>query len=236
MCSNYVPVTEGDKLLSFFGVRRDPHHELPPELYPTHIGPFIRLVDGQRACEAGRFGLLPPWQRELQFGRHTYNARSETVHSKPSFSDSWRRGLRCVIPAAAVFEPRYNDDLTHERWRIEKADGTPFGIAGVYSQWFEHGVEKFSYAMLTVSGEGHPFYAQFHKPGDEKRMPIFLDPDEYDPWMSCPLAEAPRFFRQWQGAMKGEPHARPRAAAPRPKKAEPPPPAPPEPPVQGGLF
>lgn len=236
MCANYLPVTSAAELLAFFGVQRDAHAETPPELYPTGLGPFIRLVNGKREFEAGNFGLLPPWRREVAYGRSTYNARSETVATKASFKDSWARGLRCVIPAKAVYEPRYAEDLTSERWRIEKEDGSPFGIAGLYSQWVEHGVEKFSYTMLTVNCDHHPFYSQFHEPNTEKRMPIFLDAEHYDAWMSCPLAEAPRFFKQWNGPMKGFPQAREkRAVAPKqrvvvPKKPEP------RKDLQGGLF
>lgn len=236
MCANYLPVTNADELLAFFGVQRDAQADTPPELYPTGLGPFIRLVNGQREFEAGRFGLLPPWRREVAYGRSTYNARSETVSTKASFKDSWMRGLRCVIPAKAVYEPKYAEDLTSERWRIEKEDGTPFGIAGLYSQWLEHGIEKFSYTMLTVNCDSHPFYTQFHEPGTEKRMPVFLEPEEYDLWMSCSLAEAPRFFKQWQGAMNGSPEPREKRTV-QPKRITPAatPRNPPEP-YQGGLF
>ena len=239
MCANYIPVTAGDELLAFFGVERDFARELPPELYPTDLAPFIRLVKGERAVEPGRFGLLPPWRRELKFGRNTYNSRSETVHTLPSFKDSWRRGLRCVIPARAVFEPRYNDDFSVERWRIEKADGTPFGIAGIYSQWVEGGEEKFSFSMVTVNCADHPFYSQFHEPGKEKRMPVFLEPQDYDGWMSCALKDAPAYFRQWPGPFDSFGQApAPKAtkiakapAVPKPPKAPPP-----AAPGQGDLF
>lgn len=241
MCANYIPVTDGDELLAFFGVQRDFRNELPAELYPTGLAPFIRLVQGGRAAEAGRFGLLPPWNREVQYGRNTYNVRNETIHLKSSFRDSWRRGLRCIVPAKAVYEERYNEDLTHERWRIENADGTPLGVAGIYSEWLEGGVPKFSFSMVTVNCDGHSFYAQFHEPGHEKRMPVFLEPHEYDAWMTCPLQEASRFFRAWPGPFKGFPEARaPRQAkepkAPRPAALpKPAPKAPPTPP-QGDLF
>jgi len=238
VCANYVPVTNGDELLAFFGVQRDFSRELPPELYPTDLAPFIRLVNGTRAAEPGRFGLLPPWRREVKYGRNTYNTRSETVHALPSFKDSWKKGLRCVIPAKAVYEPRYNDDHTNERWRVERADGTPFGIAGIYSQWLESGEEKFSFSMVTVNCADHPFYNQFHEPGKEKRMPVFLEPDEYDEWMSCPLSDAPKFFRQWPGPFNGfvEPRS-PKVVkadeAPKPAK----PPRPTQPPSpQADLF
>jgi putative SOS response-associated peptidase YedK len=251
VCANYLPVTDGDKLLAFFGVQRDFRAEAPAEAFPLRLAPFIRLVKGERAAAPGLFGLLPPWRREVQHGRTTYNARSETVATKASFKDSWRQGLRCVIPAEAVFEQRYYEDASHERWRIEKEDGTPFGIAGIYSEWIEGGETKFSFAMLTVNADAHPFYSQFHEPGEEKRMPVFLAAHEYDDWMACPLKEAPKYFKAWAGPFKAarDPiparEAKPPQprAAPKPPKtqAEPKPTRPPKPtsppkPLQGDLF
>ena len=246
MCSNYVPVTDADQLLAFFGVRRDFGSEAPAEVYPAQVAPFIRLVNGVRAAEPGVFGLLPPWRRELRFGTRTYNARSETVDQLPSYKESWRRGLRCVIPAEAVYEPRHEEDGTCERWRIARADGTPFGVAGVYNSWMEHGSEKFSFTMLTVNCDAHPFYRQFHAPGQEKRMPVFLDPEAYDDWMSCPLRDAPAYFRAWSGPLQGGPEPRPPRVAKPKANADAPPPKPPSPrrappaakspPAQGDLF
>jgi len=241
VCANYVPVTAGDELLQFFGVERDFSSELPPELYPTGMAPFIRLVNGTRAAEAGRFGLLPSWRREVSYGVNTYNSRCETIDRLPSFKDSWKKGLRCIVPAKAVYEPRYNDDDTNERWRIEKENGEPFGIAGIYSQRFENGLECFSFSMVTVNCSDHPFYRQFHAPGKEKRMPVFLEPEEYDAWMSCPLDDAARYFRQWPGPFKGSPSPKtprvPKAAKPAPPPKQPKPsPAAKPPPAQGDLF
>lgn len=57
MCANYVPVTDRDELLASCGVQRDFAHEVPPELHPTDLAPFIRLASGGRVAEPGRFGL-----------------------------------------------------------------------------------------------------------------------------------------------------------------------------------
>jgi hypothetical protein len=50
MCSNYQPVTRMDRLLSFFGVERDPTQDTtPPEIWPLGLAPFIRRqVEGSR--------------------------------------------------------------------------------------------------------------------------------------------------------------------------------------------
>jgi putative SOS response-associated peptidase YedK len=48
--------------------------------------------------------------------------------------------------------------------------------------------------MLTVNADGHPLTQRFHKPNDEKRMLVNLRPEQYDEWLTCPVADAPSLF------------------------------------------
>jgi putative SOS response-associated peptidase YedK len=114
MCSNYLPVTRADRLMTFFGVEYAKEELLQREVFPLGMAPFIRLtVEGQESgkpalvAEDGMFGLLPHFAAERQYGRRTYNARSETVHKLPSFKPAWEASQRCIIPTEAVFEPNY---------------------------------------------------------------------------------------------------------------------------------
>jgi putative SOS response-associated peptidase YedK len=239
VCSNYQPVTRKDRLLQFFGVERE-RDDAPVDTWPTGLAPFIRLAEEgsghRRVVHDGVFGLLPAFAKELAFGRRTYNARSETVHQLPSFRDAWRQGWRCIVPAESIYEPYYaHDGAKAERWTIFQPGAVPMGIAGIYTRWrHPEGHELFSFAMLTVNADGHPFYSRFHRPGDEKRMPILLAPQDYDAWLTCSVQEAARFFRAWMGPLQAE-------AAPLPPRAPQsssvrttrPPPRPPE---QDALF
>ncbi|MGQ0699735.1 MAG: SOS response-associated peptidase [Panacagrimonas sp.] len=226
MCSNYKPVTRIDHLVSFFGVTRDftqPPPEFDAEIWPLRLAPFIRLAldgSGQRHVEAGQFGLMPHFAKETAYGRKTYNSRSETVHKLPSFRDAWKRGQRCIIPAECIYEPCYESGAS-VRWCIEQAGGVPMGIAGI---WSEHptmtrkdGSPLLSFAMLTVNADAHPVFQRMHAPQDEKRMVVILHPDDYDRWLSCPVEEAPIFFRQWMGPLNVYPKPLP-PRKPRAKK------------------
>jgi putative SOS response-associated peptidase YedK len=208
VCSNYVAVSRADRLLSFFGVHRE-RDDLPVDTFPTGLAPFIRLAEpgsgNKRVAEEGIFGLLPGFAKELAFGRKTYNARSETVHALPSFRDAWRRGQRCIVPAEIIYEPNYESGKA-VRWAIQQPGAVPMGIAGIYTRWrHPDGRELFSFAMVTVNADGHPVYQRFHRPGDEKRMPIILAPAEYDAWLTCSVQEAAQFFRTWPGPLECEP-------------------------------
>jgi putative SOS response-associated peptidase YedK len=252
MCSNYRPVTRLDRLLTFFGVEREKDAE-PNDVFPTGMAPFIRLsIEGQEGgrpalvAEDGLFGLLPGFATELSFGRRTYNARSETIATLPSFRQAWGAGQRCIVPAEAVFEPCYESGRP-VRWRLSQEGDVPLGIAGLYRRWRNpQGGELFTFTMITVNADSHPLYRRMQKPGEEKRMVVILDRADYLPWLTCGTVEAPRYFRQWHGSLLAEPAPLVRAARPvaeppardeivppGPPKATPPPPPPPP---QGSLF
>lgn len=216
MCSNYKAQTKVDHLISFFGIHRDAHDapfEFSAEIWPLGLAPIIRLDEkGRRRAEAGQFGLVPHWAKEVAYGRRTYNARSETVAEKPSFRDAWKRGQRCIIPAETIYEPCYESGKS-VRWAIEQAGQVPMGIAGI---WVDHptlkrndGSAVLSFSMLTVNADGHPVFQRMHGPEDEKRMVVILSPDDYDDWLTCAPGEAGQFFRQWIGPLNASPRPLP---------------------------
>ena len=229
MCSNYRPVTRSDRLLTFFGVERA-RDEPPVDVWPLGLAPFIRLAEdgsGNKIIDDGLFGLLPHFAAELAAGRRTYNARSETVAKLASFRQSWANGWRCIVPAEAFYEPNWELGKA-ERWIIQQPGGGPMGIAGIYRKWrHPDGREVFTFAMLTVNGDGHPVMQRFHKPGEEKRMVVILDPQDYGQWLSRPVEEATAFFKQWPGPLEASPAALP-PRAPRSSSTRTAQPTPPE--------
>lgn len=193
-----------DRILTFFGVERE-RDELPHDVFPTGLAPFIRKAEqgsGNKVVADGAFGLLPFFAKEVVYGRRTYNARTETVARLASFKHAWARGQRCIIPAEGIYEPSYETGKA-VRWWISQPGDVPMGIAGIYTKWKhpDTGLEMFSFAMLTVNADGHPVMQRFHKPEDEKRMVVILDPKDYDEWLACGVADAPNFFRRWEGPL-----------------------------------
>ncbi|OAJ69660.1 hypothetical protein A7976_13585 [Methylobacillus sp. MM3] len=205
MCSNYDPVLNAATLRQHFGVEPPPA-DLKPRLWPGYIGPFIRKHENVdvgdeavpfRELMAGSFGLIPHWAKDTKIARKTYNARSETVHEKPSYRDAWRLGRHCIIPAEAIFEPDWRSGKAVPT-RIIRADGKPMGIAGLWTGWKQPDGEILrSYTMLTVNADDHPFMRNFHKPDDEKRMVVILQDEEYDAWLSASADESRFFLRQF---------------------------------------
>jgi putative SOS response-associated peptidase YedK len=226
MCSSYQAVQSAQRLARFFGVSTEQsltagNEAKAAELaasasakdtYPLHLAPFIRLqTEGEeggkpvRVAEQGQFGLMPHFATETAFGRKTYNARSETVDSKPSFRDAWKRGQRCIVPAELIYEPNWETGKA-ERWAIRLPGEQPMGIAGVYARWrAPNGRLLWTFAMLTVNADGHPVMQRFHRPEDEKRMVVILRPEDYEGWLTCRPVEAKGYLRRYEGPLEASP-------------------------------
>jgi putative SOS response-associated peptidase YedK len=191
MCSHYQQVKEREKFLKVFGVVPPPE-DGKLDMWPGHLGSFIRKHphadvgdEAVPAAEAlnGLFGLVPHWATDTKITKSTYNCRSETAAVKPSFRDAYKRNQRCIIPAAAIYEPDWRSGKAVAT-RIEHADGQPLGIAGLWSSWKDpKDGWVYSFTMLTINADAHPLMNHFHKPTDEKRMVAILPVDRYQEWL-----------------------------------------------------
>jgi putative SOS response-associated peptidase YedK len=136
--------------------------------------------------------MLPPALDGWQKAPSTWARRRKPWGKKPSFRDAWRRGQLCIIPANAIYEPCYESGKA-VRWRIERADGKPLGIAGIWERGIkEDGLPSWSMSMLTINADGHPVMQRFHKPADEKRSVVILPDDAWDDWLRARSEEAAR--------------------------------------------
>lgn len=175
MCSNYQPARAADHHL--FGYS-PPTFEYEPQTYPAGLAPF--LANGASpAWRLGTFGLMPFWAKP-DLARRTYNARTETVGTLASFRSAWKHRQLAIIPVQAFFEPNYESGKP-VRWRIERADGKPFALAGIWERRRgEDGAEAHSFSMLTINADNHPMMRRFHAPAKEKRSVVVLDDDSFD--------------------------------------------------------
>lgn len=205
MCSHYQAIKERERFSRHFSV--EPSADLGKhDLWPGYVGSFIRrhphadLGDEavpEREAINGLFGLVPHWSQDTKITRYTYNARSETIASKPSFREAWKHGHHCIIPADAFFEPDWRSGKAVPT-RIAQTDGEPMGIAGLWSSWKSpKGELVYRYTMLTINADAHPLMRVFHKPTDEKRMVVVLPPDSYGQWLKAAPQQSMEFVRQY---------------------------------------
>ena len=140
--------------------------------------------EGKRELTTLSWGLIAPWsenpQDALRSQSQAINARTETVHEKPTFRSAFI-SRRCLIPATGYYE-----------WATEMgpyAPKQPFYIhgegliafAGIWDRWrAPDGTYKESAALITRPAV--EFLATVHH-----RMPTFLPRDRWDAWLSPQL-------------------------------------------------
>lgn len=67
---------------------------------------------------------------------------------------------------------------------IHREDNEPFTVAALY-EIVEIGEQIIrSMTMLTINKDDHPFISQFHKPEDEKRSIVVIEPEHLKDWLN----------------------------------------------------
>lgn len=205
MCVNYKGLPKPEKYRTDF--KTEPPVELGRvDVWPGYAAGFVRRhahadvgdeAVPEREALTGLFGLVPHWAKDTTGSKRTYNARTETVAEKPSFRDAWRKAQHCIIPAEAIVEPDWRSGRAVPTM-IERADGKPMGIAGLWTSWrSEKGEAIYSFTMLTINADHHPLMNQFHKPTDEKRMVVILPEDRYGDWLCASPDESWGFLNPY---------------------------------------
>lgn len=176
-------------------------------LFPRGRGAFIRRARDDagysRELVTGQWGLIPWFAKEAKLPYQTNNARSEELAAKASFKMPWARGQRCIIPADSFDEPYWGPyDAQFKKcewWRFRRADGRPWGLAGLWNTWtdFRTGEIVESFTMLTLNADAHPLMKRMHKPDprlppdrQDKRSVVPLEVEDVDLWLFGTREEA----------------------------------------------
>lgn len=187
-------------MCNYYSRHRKPHQfklvfdvpELPntPPRYvvrPTNIEAVVAIgKDGGRRLVPMRWGLVPPWADDVKTGLTLFNARSETITEKRTFSVPFMKGRRCLVPVDGFFEFTGEKGNKHP-WYIKPRDDRLMAFAGLWESWAgpkDHATDDatrtyplLSYTIATT--EPNAVVAPIHN-----RMPVLLsDPDQFSAWL-----------------------------------------------------
>lgn len=227
MCANYAP-TRADTLATLTSL--EAAFAILPEVFPGQHAPLIRLTDhGELQLAASQFGIDPIWNKDPKFSRFTYNARSETAATKPSFRSAWKRRQLGLAPMQAFFEPNYASGKA-VRWRIDRNDQQGFFAIALWESKHNPHSEAdvsglISHSLLTVNADHHRLMNQFHAPDDEKRSIITLEFGEALDWLktyrNCGDTELLNALKAAKGVSPEAYQGNPAPLPPRTKRIDP---------------
>ena len=185
----------------------------PVDPYRRDVGPwsqgrFVRKsASGNREACVGYWALIADNAKEAKSSTRimTNNARSESLTRRPTFRGPWSRGQRCLIPADSFFELNW-DGGKNEWWRFRRADGQPWGLAGLWNTWTDPVTGELieSFTMLTVNADAdaHSLMRRMHKPDpkfgphdQDKRSVVVIEAADFGAWLGGSTEDAKALIR-----------------------------------------
>ncbi|MFE5869455.1 SOS response-associated peptidase [Streptomyces roseifaciens] len=223
MCGRYAASREPEDLVGLFGIGKwEPAEALAPDwnVAPTKSvhavleRPLKDAADRRpvRQLRPLRWGLVPPWAKSPEGAAKMINARSETVHEKPSYRQAFER-RRCLIPADGYYEwvtgaaeRELEEQGRKKRTRkqpyfVTSADGSVMAMAGLYEFWRDPALPPdhphawwATCTVITTEAEPAPFASPEGDAAPDgggprslaeihPRMPLVLPPDRWDAWL-----------------------------------------------------
>jgi putative SOS response-associated peptidase YedK len=191
MCNLYTPVS-AHRLNAQLG--KDMVQTWLAYVAPLKLGPYIKQAG---EVKVGQWGMIPPGSKLSKPFGATNNARRESLSSKKTYAPSWLNGMRCLIPAEDFTEPYYpghDPKAKSISWRFARADGEPWALAGIWSEWID-----------PVTGENcdsHPLMSLMHRPEvdktgqllpateQDKRAVVPVERDRWDEWLHGSVEQA----------------------------------------------
>jgi putative SOS response-associated peptidase YedK len=147
---------------------------------PTDTLFGVRATNEGRELGAYGWGLVPYWSKDRSSANKLFNARAETVDTKPSFRWAFERH-RLLVPVDGFYEWD-RAAATKSPHFFQRADGTHLVLAGLYERWRDPSAPD-APALVTCSvltTTPGPDMDDLHN-----RMPVVLEPDTFDLWLTA---------------------------------------------------
>jgi putative SOS response-associated peptidase YedK len=150
-----------------------------------NVGPTSEILGvaedrrGQRHLSPFRWGLVPWWAKDPTAIKGTFNARAESLSTKPMFRSAFSRS-RILIPADAFYE--WKDGKPKQPYAFKRADGEPIVFAGLGEHWKGDGGTELWTATIITTGAGPDM--PIHN-----RQPVVLEPGTWGLWLDAGVTE-----------------------------------------------
>jgi putative SOS response-associated peptidase YedK len=150
----------------------EPRYNIAPSQAVLTVGPDAA---GRRAFAWKTWGLVPAWAGDPAIGGRLFNARAETVETKPSFRSAFKR-RRCLVVADGFYEWNARS-RGHRPFWLHPREGALLAFAGLFERWsLEQGPVIDSCTILTT--EANSDLSAIHH-----RMPIVLPRTDWSAWL-----------------------------------------------------
>jgi putative SOS response-associated peptidase YedK len=182
MCGRFALSTEENELEDRFQFTLDIPIAKRYNISPTQSILALTVEQDKRKANLFRWGLVPFWAKDLKIGNKLINARSETLHEKPSFRHLIKR-KRCLILSNGFFEWK-KEGNQKQPYYIQVDHGKPFSFAGLWDTWSNNGEQISTCTIITTTPNA--VMKELHH-----RMPVIFDEEGEKAWLDEKLTDTP---------------------------------------------
>jgi putative SOS response-associated peptidase YedK len=179
MCGRYATTRSSADLSALFESYDETGGALSADynVAPTDPVPIVRMSRRRsgRVLSVARWGLVPPWAKDLRGAAKMINARAETVATSPAYARSFA-DRRCLVPADGWYEWVRSASGQKQAYYMTPEDGSPLAFAGVWSVWGSS-EPVITCSIITTAAMGE--LALVHD-----RMPLVLHSTRWPAWLT----------------------------------------------------
>lgn len=171
MCGRFRNPRDLSKLAASYGIQKNINFPFDPNVAPTETSPIIRTSKSMgRKLQLARFGLLPSKADSFKSAYSTFNARADSLLTKPLWKQSYQAQRFCVVPAEGYYEWREKKGLKQPYFFFRK-DNELMQFAGLWN--FSEVQEEKVYSFTIITTDANETSKPYHH-----RMPVILTDTE----------------------------------------------------------
>lgn len=185
MCFNYSLTKKAEYIEKRFKVKFNEMDIYNPffhaNAFDLPVLPVIASNDAKHV-QFMQWGLIPFWVKDKKTAEsirmNTFNARSETITSLPSFKTSIKN-KRCLVISDGFFEWHEYNGKKYPFY-IKLKNNEAFAMAGLFDQWDDkEGSVLNTFSIITTPA--NPMLEKIHN--IKKRMPAILKSEHESAWI-----------------------------------------------------
>ncbi len=188
MCGRTTSYTPPERLAEIFDADLAPDLDRQPDGPLWNVGPTNNLFglalprrsdpeDVPLILDDYRWGLIPPWSKDKSQGNRLFNARAETLTTKPAFRKAFRTRRLAVI-VDGFYEWRKDTNGKRQPFYFHRCDGFPLAFAGLWEPWKDPENDTWLHSCTIITTTAGPDMHGIHN-----RMPVILERHQFEPWL-----------------------------------------------------
>jgi putative SOS response-associated peptidase YedK len=186
MCERFYRTATAAEIRKQFKIQQVPALVPHYNIAPTQTAPIIIAQGKGRELRLARWGLVPPWSRDLSLATRMINAPAETLTERAAYNAPFQ-SQRCLVPANGFYEWQ-SHRAKKQPYKIALRNGALIAFAGLWEKWTpDSGAPVETFTIITTAAS--KLVSEVHD-----RVPVIIAPGDYQLWLTASPATAQKLL------------------------------------------